>query len=268
MREGGLRLIVLIKQVPDIERVRFDVESGRIDRSSAPAETNPFDLHALEAAVQIKEKFGGVVTAISMGPRQAEASLRDALARGADRAILLTDDRFAGADTIATARTLAAAIKKLKEFDLIFCGEKTVDGDTGQVGPEVAELLDIPHVAYVSEIREVSRDRVVLVSDMGDKYLCEVELPALLTVTRELNVPRLPTLRDVLGARRKQIEVWDADALASHEDLEKFGIKGSRTIVVKVVVPGTEHRKGVIFRGGDAAEKLFDILVREGFVKP
>lgn len=264
----GFRIIVLIKQVPDIEKVKFDVEAGRVDRSSAPAETNPFDLHALEAAVQLKEKFGGSVTVISMGPKQAESSLRDALARGADYAILLTDSRFAGADTIATSRALAAAVRKLGRFDLIICGEKTVDGDTGQVGPEVAELLDVPHVAYVSEIREITRDRIIVVSDMGDKYLYEVDLPALLTVTRELNTPRLPTLKDVLNARKKPIEIWDADALADYEDPSRFGIKGSRTIVVKVVIPGTEHRRGMIFRGGDAVEKLFNVLEEEGFVRP
>jgi len=264
----GLKIVVLIKQVPDIERVRFDVETGRIDRSSAPAETNPFDLHALEAAVQLKERVGGSITVISMGPRQAESSLRDALARGADRAILLTDTRFAGADTIATSRALAAAIRKLGGFDLILCGEKTVDGDTGQVGPEVAEILDIPHVAYVSEIREISGDEVIVVSDMGDKYLYEVKLPALLTVTRELNTPRLPALRDVLRARRKRIELWSADDLADYEDPSRFGIKGSKTIVVKVVVPKVEHRRGVIFRGGDAAEKLLKVLEEGGFVKP
>jgi len=125
----GLHIIVLVKQVPDIERVRFNVEEGRIDRSSAPAETNPFDLNALETAVQLKEKMGGLVTAISMGPPQAESSLRDALARGADRAILLTDRRFAGADTLATSYTLAMAIRRLGAFDLIVCDEKTVDGD-------------------------------------------------------------------------------------------------------------------------------------------
>jgi len=268
MSGKGLRIVVLIKQVPDIEKVRFDVETGRIDRSSAPAETNPFDLHALEAAVQLKEKLGGSITVISMGPRQAESSLRDALARGADRAILLTDKRLAGADTIATSRALAAAIRKLGGFDLILCGEKTVDGDTGQVGPEVAEVLDIPHVAYVCEIREVADDKITVVSDMGDKYLYEVKLPALLTVTRELNTPRLPTLRDVLKARKKQIEIWDADALAQYEDPDRFGIKGSKTIVMKVVIPGVEHRKGIIFRGEDAAEKLLEVLKEGGFVKP
>ena len=261
----GFRIIVLIKQVPDIEKVRFDAETGRIDRSSASAETNPFDLNALEAAIQLKERHGGEVTVISMGPRQAESSLRDALARGADRAILLSDVKMAGADTIATARTLAAAVKKLCSFDLILCGEKTVDGDTGQVGPEVAELLGIPHAAYVCEIRAVCKDKITVVSDMGDKYLYELTLPALLTVTKELNSPRLPTLKDLLKARKKPIEIWTAQDISEHASADEIGYKGSKTRVVKVIIPKAEHRRGVILRGEDAAEKIAEILLEEGF---
>lgn len=259
----SFNIVVLIKQVPDIEKVRFDVETGRIDRSSAPAETNPFDLNALEAGLQIKERLGGFVTVISMGPRQAESSLKDAIARGADRAILLTDPRLAGADTIATAKALSAAIRKLGGFDLILCGEKTVDGDTGQVGPEVAELLGIPHAAYVCEIKEVAKDRIKVVSDMGDKYLYELELPALLTVTRELNSPRLPTLKDLLRAKRAKIEIWTADDLSDYVSVDQLGFQGSRTRVVKVVIPSTEHRRGIILRGEDAVEKIGRLLLEE-----
>ena len=134
-----ISIVVPIKQVPDMERVKFDKEKGTVDRSSAPGEINPFDLNALEAAVQIKEKLGATVTTVSMGPPQAEAALRDALSRGADRGILLVDKAFAGADTWATSYTLASAIQRLGQTDLIVCGEKTVDGDTAQVGPAVAE---------------------------------------------------------------------------------------------------------------------------------
>ena len=263
---NGLRIVVLLKQVPDIEKVRFDVETGRIDRSSAPAETNPFDLNALEAALQIKEKHGGEVTVISMGPKQAESSLRDALARGADKAILLSDPKLAGADTIATARALAAAIRKISNYDLILCGEKTVDGDTGQVGPEVAEFLGLPHAAYVCEIREITKEKITVVSDMGDKYLYELKLPALLTVTKELNSPRLPTLRDLLKARRLPVEVWTAEDLSEYVSPNELGYQGSKTHVVKVVIPTTEHRKGIIFRGDDAVERIAKILLEEGFV--
>ena len=199
------RIIVPIKQVPDMSRVKFDTEEGRVDRSSAGAEINPFDLNALEAAVQIKDKLGGTVTTISMGPPSAESALRDALSRGANEAVLLVDSAFAGADTLATSYALAAAIKKLGEFDLIICGEKTVDGDTGQVGPEIAEHLGIPHVAYVSEIKEMG-EKMVLVCEMEDnRYLIESGFPLLITVTKDINMPRLPSLRNTLKARKAKI---------------------------------------------------------------
>ena len=265
--DKGLHIIVLIKQVPDIERVKFNVEEGRIDRSSAPLETNPFDLNALETAIQLKERIGGWVTVISMGPPQAESSLRDALARGADRAILLTDKLFAGADTLATSYTLATAIRKVGSFDLIICGEKTVDGDTGQVGPEVAEHLNIPHVAYVCEIRSATLDRLLLVSDIGDRYLIEVKLPALITVTKDINTPRLPTLRNVLKAKKANIEVWNADSLSGYGELCRFGLQGSMTTVFKIVFPSEDLRKGLIFYGDDAVEKLVKALHERGFLR-
>ncbi|MCS7113597.1 MAG: electron transfer flavoprotein subunit beta/FixA family protein [Nitrososphaerota archaeon] len=259
-------VIVLIKHVPDIEKVKFDVETGRIDRSSAPGEINPFDLNAIETAVQLKEKLGGIVTALSMGPPQAESSLRDAIARGVDRAILLSDHRFAGADTLATSYTLASAIRKIGRYDLIVCGEKTVDGDTGQVGPEVAEHLGIPHVAYVCEIRESYGDRLIVVSDMGDKFLVEVRFPALITVTKDVNTPRLPSLRDILKARRSKVEVWDADSLLGFIDMSRIGLLGSRTQVFKIVIPSEERRRGIILKGVDSVNKLIEALRMEGFI--
>lgn len=264
--KNGLNIIVLIKQVPDIGKVKFNIEEGRIDRSSAPLETNPFDLNALETAIQLKELLGGYVTVISMGPPQAESSLRDALARGADRAILLTDKRFAGADTFATSYTLATAIRKLGRFDLIICGEKTVDGDTGQVGPEVAEHLNIPHVAYVCEIKSATFDRLLVVSDMGDKYLVEVKLPALITVTKEINTPRFPTLRNALKAKKAPIEIWNADDLAEYGDVSKFGLQGSLTTVFKITFPSEKERKALIFHGEDAIEKLVNALRERGLI--
>ncbi|RLE70616.1 MAG: electron transfer flavoprotein, beta subunit [Thermoprotei archaeon] len=268
MESSGLHIIVPVKQVPDIEMVKFDVERGRIDRSSAPGETNPFDLNALEAAIRIKEEVGGFITAISMCPPQAESTLRDAIARGADRAILLTDPRFAGADTLATSYTLACAIRKLGHFDLIICGEKTVDGDTGQVGPELAEHLNIPHVAYVSEIREVSKERVLVVADMGDAYyLVEMKLPGLLTVTKDINVPRLPTLRDRLRAKRAVVEVWTADDLADVADMSRFGYTGSPTTVYRISFPEERGRMAEIFKGPSAVDELIESLVKEGVIR-
>jgi len=248
---GGdiLRIVVPIKQVPDMTEVKFDVEQGRVDRSSAGAEINPFDLNVLEAAVQIKEKLGGTITAISMGPPQAEAALKDAMARGADRGVLLVDRAFAGADTLATSYTLASAIRKLGEFDLIICGEKTVDGDTGQVGPEIAEHLGIPHVAYVSKLVEVGEKLVVACDMEGVRYSIQSGFPVLITVTKDVNTPRLPSLRDKLNARKAKVEVWDAEALSSVADKSRFGVQGSPTMVHKITIPSEEGRKGRVFRG-------------------
>lgn len=267
---GGPNLIVLVKQVPDIEKVKFDHKTGKLDRSSAGGVTNPFDLNALEAAVQIKEKVGGTITTISMGPPQAESTLKDTLARGADRAILLTDRRFAGADTLATSYTLASAIKKLGRFDLIICGEKTVDGDTAQVGPEVAEHLDVPHIAYVDEVSDVTRDKIVVRSKMGrDSYLIALKFPGLVTVTKDVNVPRLPTLRDKLKARKAKIETWGADDLTDVSHVDRLGLAGSPTRVIKVYTPSAERRKGMTVRGDpeEVAKKLTAILKGLGVLK-
>ncbi len=263
----AINVVVLVKQVPEIEKVRFNRETGRLERSSAGAVTNPFDLNALEAAVQIKEKTEATVTTLSMGPMQAESTLKDTLSRGADRAILLTDRRFAGADTLATSYTLSSAIRKLGCFDLIICGEKTVDGDTAQVGAEVAEQLGIPHIAYVEEVREVTEDKIVVKSKMGrNYYLTELKFPGLITVTKDVNVPRLPTLKDKLKARKAEIEVWSADNLVDIAEVSKFGISGSPTWVVKVYSPSGGKRKGMMIQGDpeEIAKKLVTILKDAG----
>ena len=262
-------IIVPIKQVPDMERVKFDTEAGRIDRSSASGEINPFDLNALEAAAQLKEKLGGTVTTISMGPPQAESSVRDSLARGADRGILLVGKEFAGADTWATSYALASAIKKLGRFDLIVCGEKTVDGDTGQVGPEIAEWLAIPHIAYVSDVRDATDTGITVLAEMeSDRYVIESPLPTLITVTKDINTPRLPTFADKMKARKASIEQWSAADLADVAELTNFGLKGSPTRLNKVIIPSEEGRKGEVFRGSpeDAAVKVADALQALGML--
>lgn len=261
MASKGPNILVLVKQVPDMDKVKFDTERGKIDRSSAKGEINPFDLNALEVAVQMKEKLGGTVTAISMGPPQAESALKDALARGSDRVILLTDQRFGGADTLATSYTLASAIRKIGTFDLIICGEKTVDGDTGQVGPEVAEHLGIPHIAYVSEIKDYEKEKLTVVSRIGESnYLLEIRSPGLITVTKDVNEPRYLSLSKKLKAEKVKIEIWDFNDLANIADLEKVGIKGSPTQVHKITIPSEEGKRGKIFRGRpeETVEKLVD----------
>ncbi len=263
-----MHVIVLAKQVPDIEKVQFKKDSGWVDRKSADAEINPFDLNALEAAQQLKAQLGATVTVVSMGPASAESVLREAIARDADRGILLSDDAFAGSDTLATAYTLAAAIKKLGDFDLILCGEKTVDGDTGQVGPAVAERLGIPHLSFVSELTEVSEGKLSAVVETASGSLkVEAGFPLLVTGTKELNVPRLPTLKDKLRARKAEVEKWSASDLADVAEAARFGAEGSGTVVQGIAVPPEKKRKGEVLKGDGAAAQLVAALDKEGLLK-
>jgi len=261
-----VHIIVLAKQVPDIEKVQFIKEKGWVDRKSADAEINPFDLNALEAAQQMKEKLGATVTVISMGPASAEAVLRESIARDADRGILLTDEALAGADTLATSYALAAAIKKVGAFDLILCGEKTVDGDTGQVGPSVAERLGIPHLSFVSELSEATADKVIAVVETASGSLkVEAGFPLLIAGTKELNTPRLPTLKDKLRARKAEGEKWSAADLAA--DAAKLGCSGSPTWVERISVPPEKKRKGEVLKGEDASARLIAALDKDGLLK-
>lgn len=233
-----MKIAVLIKQVPDMEKVKFDCENGLVDRSSAGVEINPFDLNALEAGVAAGEQTGGTVTAVTMGPPRGADSLKEAIARGATDGILLSDRAFGGADTKATSKTLAAILKKMEGVDLILAGEKTVDGDTGQVGAEVAEYLNIPHISYVDEILEITEDSITVVSDiMEGRYVKQAKFPVLLTVTKDLNVPRLPSLKSKMNARKAEIPTWGLGELAGVLTAEEAGLKGSPTKVRKIEVP-------------------------------
>jgi len=251
-----------------MSQVKFDNEQGRVDRNSAGVEINPFDLNALEAAVQITEKSNGSIIAISMGPLSAESSLKDALARGADEAILLSDSAFSGSDTLATSCILAAAIRKLGEYDLIICGEKTVDGDTGQVGPEIAEHLGIPHVSYVSAIKAISPKLVVSYEMNNTRYTIESGFPVLITVTKDINTPRLPAFSDKMKARRTDIQSWVSADLVPYITPDRTGVQGSPTRVYKVTVPSEDERKSRIFRDSleDAIKEV--VLVLDNQVKP
>lgn len=253
-----MHLITLVKMVPDLNEVKFDIEKGRLDRASAGVEINPFDLNALEAAFQLKEKTGANITAVSMGPPKVMDAFKSVYARGVDRAILLTDKKFGGADTLATSYTLSLAIKKLQPFDLIFSGEKTTDGDTGQVGPEVAEMLGVRIYPYVSEL-EFNGEDFTLSFDLDDVYFkCRVGTPALISVTKDLNVPRLLTLKDRIASRKKEVEVWDAEKLGGMTG--KFGLNGSPTRVKKIVVPKEEGRKGCIFGLDEGTREVAEVL--------
>lgn len=231
-----MNIVVCLKQVPGTTEVKIDPQTNTLIRRGIKNITNPFDTYALEEGVRIKERCGGNVTAISMGPPQAEEMLREAISVGVDEAILLSDKAFAGADTLATAYTLAGAMKKLGQYDIIICGRQTIDGDTGQVGPELAEMLDIPFVAYVSQIEEITNGymRVQRMIEEGHEVI-ETSLPAVITVVKEINVPRLPSLRGITRSKSADIPVWTAMELDTDEDM--VGLSGSATRVVKIFFP-------------------------------
>jgi len=254
-----LNIIVLVKPVPDPKAPVRLKPDGTIDREKVPLTVNLYDKHAVEAAVRIKEKYGGKVIAISMAPPHAIEVLREALAMGVDDAILLSDKRLAGSDTLATSYALSQAIRKIGDFDLILCGMESTDGNTGHVGPEVAEFLGIPHVTYVERIE--IRDRHVIVKRLveGGYEILKVKLPALLTITNTANEPRIPTIRDVLKARRKTIIVWNVDDIGV--DPNKVGLRGSPTRILKIEKVILK-RKGKIFTEPDV-DKVIESFLAE-----
>ena len=253
-----MNIVVCIKQVPDTAEVRINPETGTLIREGVPSIINPFDMHAIEAGIQIKEKAGGKVTVMTMGPPQAESALRDAIAMGADDGILLSDRAFAGSDTWATSFTLSKAIRKLGA-DIIICGKQAIDGDTAQVGPETAEFLNIPHISYVRKIEDVTQNSIKVQRLMDEGYdIVESSFPVLLTAVKELNEPRLPSLKGKMAAKKAVIQKWGAsDIMADQNDL---GLKGSPTQVKNIFTP--EARSGRKILEGDTEEQV-DALIQE-----
>ena len=252
-----MNVVVCLKQVPGTTQVKIDPETNTLVRQGIKNIVNPFDTYALEEGVRIKERCGGKVTAISMGPPQAEEMLREAISTGADEAVLVSDRAFAGSDTWATAHVLASAIRKIADFDLIICGRQTLDGDTGQVGPELAEMLGIPFVAYVSKIEEIGGGQIRVRRMVEDGYeVVEAPVPAVITVVKEVNVPRLPSLRGLARAKGAVISVWTAQELGL--DAGTVGLSGSATRVIKIFFPQRAAR-GEILEG--SMESRVDSLI-------
>jgi electron transfer flavoprotein beta subunit len=253
-----VKIVVCIKQVPDTAEVRINPETNTLIRDGVPSIINPYDMHAIEGGLQIRERTGGSITAITMGPPQAEASLREAVSMGVDDAALISDRAFAGSDTWATAYTLAKAIVLLGA-DIIVCGKQAIDGDTAQVGPEIAEFLGIPHVAYVRKIDDVRDDAIVVQRLMDDGFdVIESSLPVLLTVVRELNVPRLPSLKGKMAAKKAVIRKLTATDIGADE--RSLGLKGSPTQVRNIFAP--EEKKDRKMLLGTVDENI-EILVKE-----
>lgn len=261
-----MNIIVTIKQVPDTNNITIDPETGTLNREGVPAIINPEDKNAIESALALKDIHGGKVICLTMGPPQAEKALREALAMGVDEAILLSDRSFAGADTLATAYALSCAVRKVKDYDLILGGRQAIDGDTAQTGPQLSEFLKIPQVTYVRDIK-VEGKTVVAKSVFGSvSRMVEAKMPALLTITKEANAPRYPTIRGIATAyREKKITVWTAADVEAKP--MKIGLSGSPTQVRKTFSPKHE-REGKVFEGTPTqlAGELRDFLTDHNFV--
>ncbi len=252
-----MNIVVCLKQVPGTTQVKIDPETNTLIRQGIENIINPFDTYAIEEGVRLRERFGGQVTAISMGPPQAEIALREAISLGVDEGILLSDPAFAGADTWATSCTLSAAIRKLGQYDLVICGRQTLDGDTGHVGPQLAEMLDVPFVAYVSGIEEIADSGMRVRRMVEDGYeVMESPLPAVLTVVKEINTPRFPSLRGITRSKSVVIPVWGAGEIGI--DKNKVGLSGSFTRVIKIFTP-QRACQGEIFQGD--LENQVDCLI-------
>ena len=264
-----MKIVVCIKQVPETTEVKINPKTNTLMREGVASITNPFDEFALEEALLTREKHGGEVHVISMGPPQAVDVLKNAAAVGADKVYLLSDPAFAGADTLATAYALAKTIEKIGGVDLIICGKQAIDGDTAQVGPGIATRLGIPQLTYVAKVREIDPAKKKIVVERmleNGREVVECSLPAVVTVMKDINEPRLPSLIGIKKAAKAQIPTWTAKDVGADEN--KLGLKGSPTWVSKVFSP--EARGGGEILKGEIAEVvplLVDKLMDTKFVK-
>ncbi|MGV8982210.1 electron transfer flavoprotein subunit beta [Clostridium sp.] len=239
-----MNIVVCLKQVPDAFEVKIDSKTGTLIRDGLPSIINPEDKNALEAALVLKDNNGAHVTVISMGPPQAEKALREALSMGADEAILISDITFAGADTLATSNALAGAMGKL-DYDIIFAGRQSIDGNTAQVGPELAEHLGIAQVTYVKEVMSIDRDTLKIKKALEDGYeVLTVKTPVLLTAIKELNTPRYINMSYVFETFKKEIKVWTAGDIGVDKSL--LGLSGSGTKVFKSWAKKVEGKGGIV----------------------
>ena len=249
-----MEILVCVKQVPDTAEVKIDPEKHTVLRAGVPNIFNPFDQNALEAALQLKDSQGARVTLLSMGPPQAEDVLREGLAMGADDAYLLTDRKVGGSDTLATGYCLAQAVKKVAElqgieqFDVVLCGKQAIDGDTAQVGPQIATELGIPQITYAAEIN-VDGTTVRVKQQNEEGYIVtEAQFPVLITAVKELNEPRFPTIRGTMKAKKREIPHLSADDIKVDET--KIGLKGSPTMVRKIFTP-PQRTQGLVIKEED-----------------
>ena len=264
-----MKAIVCVKQVPDTSGKVAYKPDGTLDRASMDVVTNPDDLNALEAALTLKDETGCEVIVISMGPDPAESMLRELLARGADRAILVSGREFGGSDTFATSQILAAAVNRvgLSPDDIVFCGRQAIDGDTAQVGPQIAEKLHLPQVSYAAEIKK-DGNKLTVKRMLEDGFMMlSVETPCLITCIKELNQPRYMNIKGIFECYDKRIERFDYEALKDDPLIETdtIGLKGSPTNVFKAFTP-PQKGAGAMLNGDDAAAKLASVLAEKHLI--
>ena len=259
-------ILVCIKQVPATNEVEIDQATGALKRDGAAAKVNPYDLYALEMAFSLRERYGGKVDVLTMGPLQAKAALLEALHMGADNAVLLSDRSFAGADVVATSLTLAAGVRKMGRYDLILCGKQTTDGDTAQVGPEMAEHLNLEHACYVLDAYQAEEGLVVRMN-LGHAVQTQVmPLPCLLTIEKDVNTPRLPSYKRSLQVGREQIKEYGLKDFEEN-DARIYGLSGSPTQVEQIFPPEKSGARRLRRGGAEAlAQAAFELLKTEKFI--
>ena len=262
-----VRIIVCIKQAMDVSQIKVDTATRRLITVDAPKKLSDFDKNALEEAIRLKEKLGGEVVTLTLGPEDAKTTIREALAMGADKAYVVSDPVFEGGDTVATSYVLAEAVRKLGPFDLILCGEASIDSFSALVGPRLADRLGLPLVMYVKKLT-LEGDTVTVERNLEDsEEIVKVKTPALFTVTKELNEPRIPSLMAIMKASKKEIVVWKAADL--NLPAGKVGEAGSAIKIVSVLAPKVERKK-VVIKGetpAETAENLAKALIQDGVVK-
>ncbi|MBQ9058934.1 MAG: electron transfer flavoprotein subunit beta/FixA family protein [Atopobiaceae bacterium] len=264
-----MKAIVCVKQVPNTSGKVAVKENGQLDRAAMETITNPDDLNAIEAALQLKDEQGCEVVAVTMGPAAAESMLRELLARGVDRAVLINGREFAGSDTFATSQIIAAAINRIgvEKDDIVFCGRQAIDGDTAQVGPQIAEKLNLPQVSYVTDIKKDGNTLTVKRALEDGTMTLKVETPCLLTCIKELNEPRYMNVAGIFECYDKEIEVFDYEALKDDPliEVDTIGLKGSPTNVWKSFAP-PQKGAGAMLEGPDAAAQLVGILAEQHLI--
>lgn len=253
-----MEILTCIKQVPGTTEVEVDEATGVLKRDGVDSKMNPYDLFALETALRIKKEYNATLKVITMGPPQAKQIIEESFMMGADEGAIISDRKFAGADVLATSYTISQGIKKMGNPDIIICGKQTTDGDTAQVGPEVAEFLNIPHVTNVTKIIDVKEDSIVVEIDMPNTLeVCEVKYPCLMTVEKDIFQPRLPSFKLKMETKHREIPIYSLNDFEDKNEMN-YGLNGSPTQVLKIFPPTPNTDKDIL-RG--SSDELSEALI-------